>query len=205
MPPGSTKRQREPLRELTGSFRVCSGTCSSIITISHLGAGIAILESFWEPVPPRKPSGGTLLRVLNPNPKRAGTAGLDAGRSKRLLPVGTVTTAIMQIRVVNSRAVIATVDPEERVVYLATHPVALALLELIKRCPCMEAVELSPSKYRNMCKASWGLLEVHGVKIFEGTVQRRRADRIGYFTVDDGAIRRRPGRSGRRDWTPWRE
>lgn len=97
----------------------------------------------------------------------------------------------MQIRVVNSRAEIATVDPDERVVYLATHPVALALLELIKRCPHLEAVELSPSRYRNMCKSSWGLLEAHGVKIFEGTVQRRRTDRTGYFTVDERAIRQR--------------
>ena len=94
----------------------------------------------------------------------------------------------MQIRVVNSRAEIATLDPEERVVYLATHAVALALLELIKRCPHLEAVELSPSRYRNMCKSSWGLLEAHGVKIFEGTAQRRRADRTGYFTVDEGLI-----------------
>jgi hypothetical protein len=44
----------------------------------------------------------------------------------------------MQIRVVNSRAEIASLDPEERAVYLATHPVVLALLELIKRCPRKE-------------------------------------------------------------------
>ncbi|UEC42034.1 MAG: hypothetical protein METHAR1v1_310002 [Methanothrix sp.] len=54
------------------------------------------------------------------------------------MPVGTVTTSIMQIRVVNSRAEIASLDPEERAVYLATHPVVLALLELIKRCPRKE-------------------------------------------------------------------
>ncbi|MDF0591961.1 DUF1699 family protein [Candidatus Methanocrinis natronophilus] len=58
----------------------------------------------------------------------------------------------------------------------------------MKRCPNLEAVELSTSRYRNMCKSSWGLLEAHGVQIFEGTVQRRRADRIGYFTVDDDAL-----------------
>ena len=31
------------------------------------------------------------------------------------------------------------------------------------------------------------------MKIFEGTVQRRRADRTGYFTVDEGAILQRAG------------
>jgi len=144
----------------------------------------------------RNPAPKALWYILphtcpNPLRQRAGNAGSDTGGSKPLLPVGTVTTTIMQIRVVNSRAEIATVDPEERVVYLATHPVALALLELIKRCPHLEAVELSPSRYRNMCKSSWGLLEAHGVKIFEGTVQRRRTDRTGYFTVDERAIRQR--------------
>ncbi|MDF0591960.1 hypothetical protein [Candidatus Methanocrinis natronophilus] len=63
-----------------------------------------------------------------PYPQRGGNEGLDTARSKRLLPVGIVTTPTMLIRVVNSRAEIASLDPEERVDYLATHPVALAIL-----------------------------------------------------------------------------
>ncbi|MDF0590202.1 DUF1699 family protein [Candidatus Methanocrinis natronophilus] len=86
------------------------------------------------------------------------------------------------------------VYPRARVVHLAFSLPAVVLFELIKGCPHLEAVdELSSSRYRNMCKSSRSLLEAHGVKIFEGMVQRRRADRTGYFTVDDGAILRRVG------------
>ncbi|MDD3566134.1 MAG: DUF1699 family protein [Methanothrix sp.] len=99
----------------------------------------------------------------------------------------------MKIRVVNSRAEIATVDPEESVVHLAIPPTALVLIELIKKCPRLEAVQVPPFYFSKVSKPSRGLLEVQGVKIFPGSVWGHRTDMYAYYTVDEGAILQRTG------------
>ncbi|KUK70286.1 MAG: Uncharacterized protein XD88_0739 [Methanocalculus sp. 52_23] len=97
----------------------------------------------------------------------------------------------MKIRVVSSRDEIDQLDPNERVIHLTIPPVALVLLELIKRCPRLEAVEVPPSRINNVSKPSQCLLKVQGVKIFEGLVWGHRTDMYAYYTVDEGVIIRR--------------
>lgn len=99
----------------------------------------------------------------------------------------------MKVRVVDSLDEIAKLDPKDRVVHLVVPPTALALLELIKRCPHLEAVQVPPSKFHKVSKPSRGLLEVQGVKIFPGLVWGHRTDMYEYYTVDDGAILQRAG------------
>ncbi|MGD9566675.1 MAG: DUF1699 family protein, partial [Methanothrix sp.] len=171
-----------------------SDTCSSIITASPLGAGIEIREGIREPTPPRKPS-GILYTYICPNPlcQRAGIAGLAAGGSKHFSPVGTFTISIMQIRVVTSRAEIATVDPDERVFHLTFTPTTVALLDLMQRCPRLEAIQVPPFQFRNMFKSSRCFLEARGVTIFEGTIQGYRSATGDHYTVDEGSILQRAG------------
>ena len=109
------------------------------------------------------------------------------------MPVGTVTTAIMQIRVVNSRAEIASVDPEERVFHLTFNPTTVALLDLMQRCPRLEAIQVPPFQFRNMFKSSRCFLEARGVTFFEGTIRGYRSDTGDHYTVDDGLILQRAG------------
>ena len=97
----------------------------------------------------------------------------------------------MRIRVIDSKDEIAKLDPKERVVHLAIPPTALVLLELIKRCPRLEAVQVPPSKFSKVSKPSRGLLEVQGVKIFPGLVWGHRTDMYAYYTVDEGLILQR--------------
>jgi len=97
----------------------------------------------------------------------------------------------MKIRIVNSRDEIASLDPEERVVHLATPPIALAFEELIKRCSQLEAIQVPPSRFRNVSKRSRALLEFQGVRIFEGLLCGYRTARAEYYTVDDGLILQR--------------
>jgi hypothetical protein len=97
----------------------------------------------------------------------------------------------MRIRVIDSIDEIAKLDPRERVVHLVAPPTALTLLELIKRCPHLEAVQVPPSKFHKVSKPSRGLLDVQGVKIFPGLVWGHRTDRYAYYTVDDGLILQR--------------
>jgi hypothetical protein len=99
----------------------------------------------------------------------------------------------MKIRVIDSIDEIAKLDPRERVVHLVVPPTALVLLELIKRCPRLEAVQIPPSKFSKVSKPSRGLLEVQGVKIFPGLVWGHRTDMYEYYTVDDDAILQRVG------------
>ena len=99
----------------------------------------------------------------------------------------------MKIRVIDSIDEIAKLDPRERVVHLVVPPTALVLLELIKRCPRLEAVQIPPSKFSKVSKPSRGLLEVQGVKIFPGLVWGHRTDMYAYYTVDDSLILKRVG------------
>ena len=99
----------------------------------------------------------------------------------------------MKIRIVNSREEIAKLDPRERVVHLAFPLPAVAIFELMKRCPRLEAIEVPPSRFTKLSKPTLCLLEVQGVKVFPGLLWGHRTDIDEYYTVDDGLIRQRGG------------
>lgn len=99
----------------------------------------------------------------------------------------------MKIQVVKSRAEIASVDPEERVIHLAFPISTVSLVDLMKRCPQLEAVQVPPSLFRNMFKSSQCLLDARGGKFFEGTIQGYKTDTDDHYTVDDGAVLLRAG------------
>ena len=97
----------------------------------------------------------------------------------------------MKIKVVNSKEEIAKLDPRERVVHLTFPLPAVALFELMKRCPRLKAIEVPPSRYAKLSKPTRCLLEVQGVKVFPGLVWGHRTDIDEYITVDDGLILQR--------------
>jgi hypothetical protein len=99
--------------------------------------------------------------------------------------------AAMKIRVVSSKDEIVQLNPKERVVHLVAPPTALVLLELINRCPKLEAVQVHPSRFERLSEPSLCFLEVQGVKIFPGAIQGHRTDMYAYYTVDDGVILQR--------------
>ena len=99
----------------------------------------------------------------------------------------------MKIRIVNSREEIAKLDPRERVVHLAFSLPAVAIFELMKRCPRLEAIEVPPSRYAKLSKSTLCLLEVQGVTVFPGLVWGHRTDIDEYITVDEGSILQRAG------------
>jgi len=94
----------------------------------------------------------------------------------------------MKIRVVSSREEIAQLNPNERVVHLVAPSTAITLLELINRCPKLEAVQVHPSRFEKLSEPSLCLLKLQGVKIFPGVIQGHRTDMAEYFTVDNGLI-----------------
>lgn len=94
----------------------------------------------------------------------------------------------MKIRVVSSKAEIAQLNQKERVVHLVAPSTALLLLELINKCPQLEAIEVHPSRFKKLSEPSLCLLNVQGVTIFPGVIQGHRTDRSEYITVDEGPI-----------------
>ena len=99
----------------------------------------------------------------------------------------------MMIRIVNSREEIEKLSPRERVVHLAFPLPAIAIFELMKRCPRLKAIEVPPSRFPKLSKPTRCLLEVQGVKVFPGLVWGHRTDIDEYYTVDEGAILQRAG------------
>ena len=99
----------------------------------------------------------------------------------------------MKIRVINSREEISGLNPKERVVHVSFPLTTSALLELAKKCPKLEGIQVPPSRLANMGGRSLILLEVLGVRIFEGSIQGYRTDRAEYITVEDGLILQRAG------------
>jgi hypothetical protein len=100
----------------------------------------------------------------------------------------------MKIRVINSREEISGLNPKERVVHVSFPLTTSALLELAKKCPKLEGIQVPPSRLANMGGRSLILLEVLGVRIFEGSIQGYRTDRAEHITIDDGLILQRVGK-----------
>jgi len=99
----------------------------------------------------------------------------------------------MKIRVISSKDEIAQLNPREKVVHLVAPPTALVLLELINRCPKLEAIQVHPSRFERLSEPSLCLMEVQGVKVFPGLVWGHRTDIDEYITVDEGSILQRAG------------
>lgn len=99
----------------------------------------------------------------------------------------------MKIRVINSREEISRLNPKERVVHVSFPLTTSALLWLAKRCPNLKGIQVPPSRLAKMWDRSLILLEVLGVRIFEGSIQGYRSDRDEYITIDDSRIRQRAG------------
>jgi hypothetical protein len=96
--------------------------------------------------------------------------------------------SITKIQVVSSKDEIAQLNQRERVVHLVAPPTATVILELIDRCPQLEAIEVHPSQFERLSTPSLCLLKCQGVKIFPGRIWGHRTDRSEYFTVDEGLI-----------------
>ena len=94
----------------------------------------------------------------------------------------------MRIRVVSSKDEILTLSPNEKMVHMAFRPSNVDLLNLMRACPRLRAVQIPPSYYKTMSKAMKLFLEMQGVDLLKGDVWGHRKDIDEYFVVDEGAI-----------------
>lgn len=94
----------------------------------------------------------------------------------------------MKIRVVSQRSEITELSPSERMVHIAFRPSNVDLLDLIKACPRLRAIQVPPSYNKTLSKAIRLFLDMQGIDLLEGDVWGHRKDIDEYYMVDEGAI-----------------
>ena len=99
----------------------------------------------------------------------------------------------MKIRVVSSRDEIPELKPNEQMVHIAFRPSNVDLLDLIKACPRLRAIQVPPSYNKTLSKAIRLFLEMQGIDLLEGDVWGHRKDIDEYYMVEEDAIERISG------------
>jgi hypothetical protein len=94
----------------------------------------------------------------------------------------------MKIRVISSREEIGQLRPNEKIVHLAFRASNVDFLNLLQRCPRLQAIQIPPSYMKTMSLAIGGFLKMQGVDLLQGDVWGHRKDIDEYFTVPDEAI-----------------
>ena len=94
----------------------------------------------------------------------------------------------MKIRIISSREEINSLRPNEKAVHLSFRPSNVDLINLIKRSPRLQMIQVPHSYMRTMSKAMEVFLEMQGVQLLEGDVWGHRKDIDEYFTVPEEAL-----------------
>ncbi|HII06356.1 MAG TPA: DUF1699 family protein [Methanotrichaceae archaeon] len=94
----------------------------------------------------------------------------------------------MRIRVVSSRNEIYGLSPNERIVHIAFRPSNVDLLNLMKVCPRLRAIQVPPSYNKTLSRAIRLFLDMQGVDLLEGDIWGHRKDIDEYYVVDEDAI-----------------
>ena len=94
----------------------------------------------------------------------------------------------MKIRIISSREEINSIRPNEKAVHLAFRASNVDFLNLLKKVPRLQMVQVPPSYMRTIYKAIKVFLDMQGVKLLEGDVWGHRKDIDEYFTVEDSTI-----------------
>jgi len=94
----------------------------------------------------------------------------------------------MKIRVVSSRDEIPKLRSNEQVVHIAFRPSNVDLLDLIKACPRLRAIQVPPSYNKTLSRAIRLFLEMQGIELLEGDVWGHRKDIDEYYMVEEDTI-----------------
>jgi len=96
----------------------------------------------------------------------------------------------MKIRVVSSREEIPELRPNERMVHIAFRPSNVDLLDVVKACPRLRAIQVPPSYNKTLSKAIRLFLDMQGIDLLDGDVWGHRKDIDEYYVVEEDAIER---------------
>jgi hypothetical protein len=94
----------------------------------------------------------------------------------------------MKLRIVSSRDEIRTLNSNEKMVHLAFRPNNVDLLELIKRCPELRAIQIPHSYFKTISDACLVLMNIEGIQLLAGDVWGHRKDLNEYLIIDKTII-----------------
>jgi hypothetical protein len=94
----------------------------------------------------------------------------------------------MKLRIISSKEEIGSLMPSEKVVHLAFRPSNVDFLNLMQRCPRLQAVQVPPSYQKTMSSAIRVFLDMQGIQLLGGDVWGHRKDINEYFTVPDEVV-----------------
>lgn len=95
---------------------------------------------------------------------------------------------VVKIRVVSSREEIDSLNPREKMAHLAFRASNVDFIQLMQRCPRLQAIQMPTSYKKTMSNALAGFLQMQGIELIEGDVWGHRKDIDEYFTVPDETI-----------------
>ena len=94
----------------------------------------------------------------------------------------------MRLRVVRGKEDIPKLKPIERMAYLAFRPTMVDIVNLMGRCPRLEAVQVPPYCHRRLPLDSCRILEARGIDLLVGDARSHKSDTGEYIVVDEGVI-----------------
>jgi Protein of unknown function (DUF1699). len=94
----------------------------------------------------------------------------------------------MKIRIISSREEINSLRPNEKAVHLSFRPSNVDFLNLIRKAPRLQMVQVPISYMKTISNAIQVFLDMQGIELLQGDVWGHRKDLDEYFTVEDAII-----------------
>ena len=89
---------------------------------------------------------------------------------------------------VRAKEDIPKLKPNERMVYLAFRPTMVDIVNLMARCPRLEAVQVPLYCHRRLPLDTCRILEARSIDLLVGDARSHKSDTGDYILVDDGVI-----------------
>jgi hypothetical protein len=96
----------------------------------------------------------------------------------------------MKIRVMSSKNEIHELNPSEQIIHMAFRPSNIDLLELIRKCPRLRAIQMPRSHMKTMADSTQKFLNMHGIDLLEGDVWNHRKALDEYVVIEDETLNR---------------
>jgi len=100
----------------------------------------------------------------------------------------TMSGCYMRLRVVRGKEDIPKLKPNERMVFLVFRPTMVDIVNLMGRCPRLEAVQVPRYCHRRLPLDTRRILEARNIDLLVGDARSHKSDTGEYIVVDEGVI-----------------
>ena len=94
----------------------------------------------------------------------------------------------MRLRIVRAKEDTPKLNPNERMVHLVFRPTMVDIVNLMARCPRLEAVQVPLYCHRKLPPDTRCILEARGIDLLAGDARYHKSDTGEYIMVDESVI-----------------